>query len=113
MTLDTDVNEPKESKRQQKLGGKQYDGSGSGIRIRGGKNPDTRIVINMSDHIPERFFGLQKLKFFINSVLQIWDGKTRSGINILDHIFCWLLEEDPDTESSGTDPDLYQSLPDP
>jgi len=91
-------------------------GSVSGVE----KNPDTRIVINMSDHIPERFFGLQKLKFFINSVLQIWDGKTRSvieksksGINILDHIFCWLLEEDPDTESSGTDPDLYHNLPDP
>ncbi len=74
----------------------------------------------MSDHIPERFFGLKKLKFCIKSVLQIWDGKTRSvmekskfGINILDLIFCGHLEEDPDTESSGTVPDLYQNLPDP
>jgi hypothetical protein len=40
MTLLTDVNEPKESKRQQKLSGKQYEGSGSGIRIRGGKKSE-------------------------------------------------------------------------
>jgi hypothetical protein len=53
-------------------------GSVSGVE----KYPNTRIVIIISDHIPKSLFGLKILKFLINSALQIWDGKTRSGKKI-------------------------------
>jgi hypothetical protein len=54
------------------------------------KNSDTRIVINISDHIPESCFGLKILKFLINSVLKIWDVKTRSGKNPIPGERSWI-----------------------